>query len=241
MTPAQRQELERARRAAREQELAVATVEASRTLGRKVYGVVLADPAWRFEPYSRTTGMDRAADNHYPTMPLEAIKALPIPAAADSVLFLWATPAMLPQALEVMAAWGFAYKSQFVWVKDKLGLGYWARNKHELLLIGTRGRIPAPAPGTQFSSVIEAPRGRHSEKPAIVREMIAAMFPNVPKLEMFARGECVAGFDVWGNEAVPPPEAAPHTIKQSSRQISFGEIFANFAAAQLRFRNPHER
>src|SRR5262249_3184836 len=112
----------------------------------------------------------------------------------------------LPQALETMAAWGFVYKSQFVWVKDKLGLGYWARNRHELLLIGTRGHIPAPAPGTQFSSVIVAPRGAHSEKPAIVPERIAAMFPNVPKLEMFARGECVVGFDVWGNEAVPPTE-----------------------------------
>jgi N6-adenosine-specific RNA methylase IME4 len=68
------------------------------------------------------------------------------------------------------------------------------------LLIGTRGNIPCPAPGTQFDSVIEAARGAHSAKPVIVREMIAAMFPTLPKLEMFARGQRVDGWDFWGNE-----------------------------------------
>jgi hypothetical protein len=74
------------------------------------YGVILADPEWRFEPYSRETGMDRSADNHYPTSSLDAIKARDVPsiAADDSVLFLWATVPMLPQALEVMAAWDSA-------------------------------------------------------------------------------------------------------------------------------------
>jgi N6-adenosine-specific RNA methylase IME4 len=196
-------ELKRARRAERERELAAATIEASRTLGRKVYGVILADPPWSFAAYDEATGQDRGAVNHYPTMSLAEIKALPIPAAKDAALFLWATVPMLPQALETMAAWGFIYKSHFVWVKDKRGLGFWNRNRHELLLVGTRGKIPAPAPGTQFDSVIEAPRGRHSEKPAIVREMIAQMFPNVPKLEMFARGQRVAGWDFWGNEVTP--------------------------------------
>jgi N6-adenosine-specific RNA methylase IME4 len=133
-------------------------------------------------------------------MTLEAIKTLPVPAAADCVLFLWATPAMLVQALETMQAWGFQYKSQFVWVKDKIGLGFWARNRHELLLIGTRGRVPCPAPGTQFDSVIEAPRRRHSEKPVILRDMIAAMFPTTLKIELFARGQPADGWAVWGNE-----------------------------------------
>jgi N6-adenosine-specific RNA methylase IME4 len=197
---AARQELKRARRAAREQELATATISAGQALGRKTYNVIHADPQWSFAPYSRITGMDRAAENHYGTMTTEAIKSLPIPAAKNAVLFLWATVPMLTQALETMAAWGFTYKSHFVWIKDRVGTGYWARNRHELLLIGTRGHVPCPAPGTQFDSVIEAPRGRHSEKPAIVREMIAAMFPTVPKLEMFARGQHAGGFDYWGNE-----------------------------------------
>jgi N6-adenosine-specific RNA methylase IME4 len=161
----------KAKRAEREQELAERTAAAAKTLNRKIYGVILADP-WRWEPYSRETGMDRSADNHYQTMDLTAIKALKVPAADDCALFLWATIPMLPQALEVMAAWGFTYKSQFVWVKDKIGPGYWAREQHELLLIGTRGNIPAPAPGEQYLSVISAPRARHSEKPPVVYDMI---------------------------------------------------------------------
>ena len=82
-------------------------------MGRQeIFGVIYADPPWRFEPYTRDTGMDRAADNHYPTMTLDEIKALDVPsiAAEDCVLFLWATAPMLPQALEVMTAWGFTYK-----------------------------------------------------------------------------------------------------------------------------------
>ena len=88
--------------------------------------------------------MDRGGRNHYPTMSLEEIKALDVAAIAadDCVLFLWATAPMLPQALEVMAAWGFAYETQFVWVKDRVGTGYWFRNRHELLLVGVKGENP---------------------------------------------------------------------------------------------------
>jgi N6-adenosine-specific RNA methylase IME4 len=86
-------------------------------LPTKRYGVIVADQPWRFEPYSRVTGMDRAADNQG----LGAIKALDVPsiAAKDCVLFLWTTAPMLCQAFEVIKAWGFAYKSNLVWVKDK--------------------------------------------------------------------------------------------------------------------------
>src|ERR1700730_4057031 len=83
--------------------------------------------------------MDRAADNHYPTMTLEALTALRPPAAENCALFLRATAPMLLQALAVMAAWGFAYKSHSVWIKPKIGTGYWFRNKHEVLLVGTKG------------------------------------------------------------------------------------------------------
>jgi N6-adenosine-specific RNA methylase IME4 len=187
------------RRAARERALAAKTVAAAASLGRKVYGVVYADPPWRFEPYSRDTGMDRAADNHYQTMTLEEIKALKVPAAPDAALFLWATVPMLPEALEVMRRWGFTYKSHFAWVKHKAGTGYWNRNQHELLLIGTRGDIPAPAPGDQSSSVIQARAGRHSAKPFHFHEMIEAMFPLLPRIELFARTS-YTGWDRWGNE-----------------------------------------
>jgi N6-adenosine-specific RNA methylase IME4 len=191
----------RALRDQRERAMAERTVAASQALilAAPLYGVILADPPWRFEPYSRITGLDRAADNHYATMALDEIKALPIPAAPDCVLFLWATAPMLPQALEVMAAWGFAYRTHIVWLKDRIGTGYWARNKHELLLIGVRGDVPAPAPGDQPPSVIFASVIRHSSKPAEFAALIERMYPNVPKIELFARMHR-EGWDVWGDE-----------------------------------------
>jgi N6-adenosine-specific RNA methylase IME4 len=166
----------------------------------KLYGVIYADPPWRFEPYSRESGMDRAADNHYPTLSVEGINILDVPAADDAVLFMWATVPMLPQALQLMELWGFDYKSHCVWVKDRPGTGFWFRNTHELLLVGTRGDLPAPAPGTQYASVIEAAVGEHSAKPAAFAEMIEELFPSLPAVELFARGPRL-GWDVWGNEA----------------------------------------
>lgn len=188
-------ELKKERRETREAELAAIQL----AMPDKVYGVIYADPPWRFDPYSRDTGLDRAADNHYPTMRAYEVAALKIPAAEDAVLFIWATAPMMPEALEVMNTWGFEYRSQFIWVKDKLGTGYWNRNKHEMLLIGTRGNIPAPAPGTQYPSVIEAQRGAHSAKPFAFREMIEHMFPTLPRIELFAR-ERFEGWDAYGNE-----------------------------------------
>jgi N6-adenosine-specific RNA methylase IME4 len=186
-----------ARRAARE----IALADKVLALPKKRYGVILADPEWKFEVYS-DAGMSRSAENHYPTSALDAIKDRDAPSisADHCVLFLWATVPMLPDALEVMSAWGFDYKSSFVWVKDKVGTGYWNRNQHELLLIGTRGDVPAPAPGTQFSSVIKAKRGKHSEKPVEAYELIEEYFPTLPKIELNAR-QRRPGWDAWGLEA----------------------------------------
>jgi N6-adenosine-specific RNA methylase IME4 len=107
---------------------------------------------------------------------------------------------MLLEALVVMTAWGFTYRSNFAWVKHRAGTGSWNRNRHELLLIGTRGDIPAPAPGEQYESVIEAHTSEHSAKPFAFTEIIQEMFPNLPRLEMFHRGETFVGWDYWGNE-----------------------------------------
>ncbi|HYK80106.1 MAG TPA: MT-A70 family methyltransferase, partial [Micropepsaceae bacterium] len=172
------------------------------------YGVILADPPWRFEPYSRDTGMDRAADNHYPTGCHVEISRLPVHeiAAKDCALFLWATVPMLPHALAVMAAWGFDYRSHVIWKKDKLGTGYWFRNLHELLLLGVRGDVPAPAPGDQWSTILEAAVGEHSEKPKCFHAMIEAYFPTLPKIELNAR-RARDGWDRWGLDA-PNQEAA---------------------------------
>jgi len=86
-----------------------------------------------------------------------------------------------------------------VWSKDRIGNGYWFRNKHELLLVGTRGDIPAPAPGDQYQSVIQARAGPHSQKPFHFHEIIEDMFPNLPRIELFARRKRT-GWAVWGNE-----------------------------------------
>jgi N6-adenosine-specific RNA methylase IME4 len=173
----------------------------------KKYGVVLADPEWCFEPWSRETGMDRAADNHYPTSCTDVIAARDVPsiAADDCVLFLWATAPMLPHALVVMAAWGFNYVSNYVWAKDRIGTGYWNRNKHEHLLVGTKGKkIPAPAMGTQWESLISAPVGEHSAKPECFHEMIEFYYPTLPKIELNAR-RARPGWEAWGYEAPLPP------------------------------------
>jgi N6-adenosine-specific RNA methylase IME4 len=150
--------------------------------------------------------MDRAADNHYPTMPMVDLldmEVMRVAPAENCVLFCWATVPMLEQALAWMAHYGFTYRSHCAWVKDRVGTGYWFRNAHELLLVGVKGDVPAPAPGTQFPSVIEASVGKHSEKPEAFAAMIESLFPNVAKLEMFARAPR-AGWDSWGAEAETP-------------------------------------
>jgi len=192
------QEDKRERREERERELA----DKITALPDKRYGVIVADPEWQFEPWSRESGMDRAADNHYPTSVTEVIAARNVPsiAAKDCVLFLWATAPMMPHALLVMGAWGFDYRSQVVWKKDRMGTGYWFRNWHELLLVGVRGNIPAPAPGTQWDSVIDGDVAGHSTKPGRFLEMIEQYFPTIPKIELNRRGPARPGWDAWGNE-----------------------------------------
>lgn len=193
----ERVEAKKERRAEREAELGAR----QQALPDKIYGLVLADPEWRFDTWS-DAGMDRAADNHYPTSTLEVIKSRDVAsiAADDCVLLLWATVPMLPQALEVMAAWGFAYKSHFVWLKDVAGTGYWNRNQHELLLVGVKGSVPAPAPGTQFRSALAYPVGEHSAKPPFAHEIAETYFPSLPRIELNARVRR-DGWDAWGLEA----------------------------------------
>jgi N6-adenosine-specific RNA methylase IME4 len=197
--------------------------------GEKQYPVLYPDPPWEFEVYSEDTGQGRAAAAHYRTMSLPELCDLQIDgrpvtafqaqrmgmespkaavAADDCAMFMWTTAPHLPDALKLLQAWGFEYKTHCVWVKDKIGLGFWFRNRHEILLVATQGEVRAPVHGTQWESVIEAPRStRHSQKPVEGYELIEAYFPGLPKLEMFARNDR-AGWDCWGDEAPAPIEAA---------------------------------
>ena len=168
----------------------------TRELPTGVFEVILADPPWRYQ-FSETRS--REIENHYPTMDLEDIKNLNVPSADDSVLFLWATAPKLEEALEVLNSWGFTYKTCAVWDKGKIGMGYWFRGQHELLLVGTKGSFPTPEPSARFSSIIKEPRSTHSTKPKVIYEMIEAMFPGRTYLELFGRTPR-DGWEVWGNE-----------------------------------------
>jgi N6-adenosine-specific RNA methylase IME4 len=171
--------------------------QAARLEGK--FSVIYADPPWtdEFGPNSRE------AELHYPLMTDAEIEALGVPevAADDAILLLWAPPHMLPAALRVMEAWGFSYRTNIVWAKDRIGLGEWARNQHEELLIGRRGAFPPPDEGLRVPSVVNAPRGEHSAKPDAFAELIERWWPEAPKLELFCRGKPRLGWDGWGNEA----------------------------------------
>ena len=167
----------------------------------KRYGVIYADPEWSFEFYAESGKDIGSPDNHYPTSSIEEIKQRDVPsiAADDCILFLWATAPLLPQQIEVMEVWGFEYKTCMCWVKDRAGTGFWFRGQHEILLVGTKGKVPAPVPGDNVSSVVSAARRAHSQKPDEFYDIIESYFPHVPKIELNAR-QRRDGWDVWGNE-----------------------------------------
>lgn len=162
------------------------------------FSVILSDPPWRYD-FSATDS--RKIENQYPTMEVGEICALgkTMPFAANSVLLLWATAPKLLQAIEVMTAWRFDYVTHGVWDKEIIGMGYWFRGQHELLLIGTRGKFPPPPESARISSMIRSKRERHSGKPVAVYEWIEAAYPDAAKLELFQR-ETRSGWTGWGNE-----------------------------------------
>jgi N6-adenosine-specific RNA methylase IME4 len=164
--------------------------------------IIYADPPWRYENPPMGGG-NRSIENHYPTMTLEEICALGVAsrAAEDAVLYLWATAPKLFECMSVIAAWGFTYRTNLVWAKDKIGMGYHVRNQHELLLIAKRGAVPPPLPADRPSSIVYADRLEHSEKPEIFAEMIEGWYPKLAKMELFRRGAARPGWEVWGNQA----------------------------------------
>jgi len=163
---------------------------------RGKFDVVYADPPWKYE-FSKSKS--RAIESHYITMELVDICNLKIPIGDNAVLFLWATSPKLEQSFKVIKSWGFEYKTSMIWVKDKVGMGYYARGQHELLLIAVKGKMLIPAPAKRRDSVIFAPVVEHSKKPEIVYTIIESMYPNCKYLELFARNER-ENWISWGNE-----------------------------------------
>lgn len=165
------------------------------------FPIIYADPPWRYEN-PPMGGTNRSIENHYPTMTLEEICALPVGdlATDDALLYLWATAPKLAECMKVIEAWGFEYRTNLVWDKESIGMGYHARNQHEILLIAKRGEIPPPQAGTQPSSVHREKRTEHSAKPTFYYEMIEGAYPQLPKMELFCRSPR-DGWTVWGNQS----------------------------------------
>jgi N6-adenosine-specific RNA methylase IME4 len=135
-------------------------------------------------------------------MTLDKLKELKVKEKCDKdcVLFLWTSSPHLPQAIELMTAWGFDYKTvAFVWEKQKTNPGYYTMSQCELCLVGKRGKIPRPRGSRKERQFLSSLRGRHSEKPEEIRSRISRMFPDQKKLELFARQK-VEGWDAHGNE-----------------------------------------
>ncbi len=148
----------------------------------------------------------RGAQKHYPLMKtwkiIETILSSPCwKPADDCILFLWTTNNFLPDALEVMKAIGFTYKTNGVWAKDRFGLGYYLRGAHELLLLGVRGsNKPLVRNRSTLIGGKLLPRRKHSQKPDEAYDLIEAVSPG-PRLEMFARA-AREGWDQHGNEVI---------------------------------------
>jgi len=162
----------------------------------RTYDIIYADPPWR---YRHCASNSRRIENQYPTMTLDEIKNLTIPANENALLYLWATAPKLQEALEVMGAWGFDYRTCLVWDKEIIGMGYWFRSQHEILLVGVKGKFSPPLPEKRISSIYRERRGKHSAKPRYIRNIIDSFFPDCEKIELFAR-ERVDGWAAWGNE-----------------------------------------
>lgn len=167
----------------------------------ETFATILMDPPWNEQGGGK---IKRGADKHYPLLKTKDIpdvikgsgKFLP---AKDAHLYMWATNNFLMDALWLMNNLGFDYKTNIVWVKDRIGLGQYFRGNHELLLFGTRGRgFEVKTETRSLISVVHASREEHSKKPIQFYELIEARSKG-PYLEMFARN-VRESWDSWGNE-----------------------------------------
>lgn len=189
-------------------------------LPRGHYGAIVADPPWKFYNWSRRPWWERtdkntsrAVERHYETEATESLTALPVGeiAAADCALFMWACWPTLKDALHLIEAWGFEYKTcAFNWTKAHagqvemfqddieayMGLGYWTRANTEPCLLATRGKPKRL--NADVRQAIIAPRREHSRKPDGIHAGIERLVAG-PYLELFAR-QRRPGWDVWGNE-----------------------------------------
>jgi N6-adenosine-specific RNA methylase IME4 len=179
------------------------------------FALIYADPPWSFETYSEKGKDMTSPENHYPTMSYDAIANIEVDgycvseiAAKDAVCLMWCTSSNFLRAAAVMEVWGFEYKTNLTWDKDRPGTGYWLLNRHEHLLLGTRGSPPTPL--KMVETVYCEKKTTHSTKPPGIRKLIEEMFPKLNehgRIELFARG-VVPDWSVWDLEALAVGDAA---------------------------------
>jgi N6-adenosine-specific RNA methylase IME4 len=159
------------------------------------FGTIYADPPWRYQ----NQGTRASTGNHYAgDMSVDEICAMPVPelCADKGHHHLWTTNAFLLECPKIFAAWGFEFKSSFVWVKPQMGIGNYWRNSHEIMLLAVKGGQTALSRGEM--SWLECSRGKHSAKPDAVRMRIERLSPG-PFLELFGRRR-IGGWTVYGNQ-----------------------------------------
>lgn len=173
-----------------------------RTLDKK-YSIIYADPPWKYNDKRKRKG---GAEDHYKTLNLKEICALPVKNISDTncILFLWVTFPNLKEGLQVIDAWGFKYKTLgFSWFKlykngkPCFGIGHYSKSNCEVCLLAVKGKVEIIS--NKVSSVVISPREGHSKKPDEVRDRIVELCGDVPRIELFARQQ-EFGWDVWGDE-----------------------------------------
>jgi len=200
------------------------------------YPVVYADAPWQYEcklPFSRET------ENHYPTMPIEEICALPVAdlCTPDAMLFLWVPAPLLPEGLRVLEAWGFKYRTCMFWDKQKIGMGVYTRQQHEHILIGARGNSIVPEPSTRAPSVLSAPRGAHSEKPQELYENHRKDVPDAAK-DRIVRSRAPAGLGCLGQPSACRMIAAVQNIQIVQNALA-ALTFEHFEQIERRHERAH--
>jgi N6-adenosine-specific RNA methylase IME4 len=175
--------------------------------GQGTFGTILVDPPWRFQNRTGKMAPEHKRLRRYPTMSFDEIAALPVAehARTPSHLYLWCPNALLREALDIMRAWSFTYKTNLVWYKirkdggpDGRGVGFYFRNVTELLLFGTKGSLRTAKPGRTQVNLLATRKREHSRKPHEIYEIIRQCSPG-PYLELFAR-ERISGWTQWGDE-----------------------------------------
>jgi N6-adenosine-specific RNA methylase IME4 len=168
------------------------------------FDVIYADPPWQYDDECLEGAIQSGgASKHYPVMSIAELCGVPVKdiSSDNAVLFLWVTSPIISECWDVIRAWGFEYKSMFVWDKVRHNMGHYNSVRHELLLICTKGSY-LPSSKKLYDSVISIEKtDEHSRKPEEFRQIIEAMYPEGRKIELFARGKVPTGWVAWGNEA----------------------------------------